>query len=191
MAKLVHLKKENGKSFYVTPFAFTQTIKTDKNWRKKYDYVGEVDEEEVGHKSESAQGLGTETKATDEKGKVKTNEREEGTDEIFSSKNGGVSDVEQFEAHMEKVHELMQDDKLEDARTEIKKALAISPNSKAAGRALEHINEQIQSKLNSNNSENGNDKQQSGEKPEEKLESNQNEQSGKKGSSGRKGSGKN
>lgn len=86
MAKLVHLKKQNGKSFHVTPHAFETTIKTDKNWRKKYDYVGEVDEEEVGAQSESAQKATPEVK-TEEKVKVAVNEKEEKTEEIFNSQS--------------------------------------------------------------------------------------------------------
>lgn len=186
MAKLVHLKKQDGKSFYVTPHAFETTIKTEKNWRKKYDYVGEVDEEEVGSQSESAQKTNSDVK-TDAKSKVSNNEREESNEEIFSSKNnGGVSDIEKFEEHMEKTADLIHSDKLEEARVEVKKALTISPNSKAAGRALEHINESIQSKLNTNNSEHGNEEQQSGKKSEDintesgiKDNGNEEQQSGK------------
>lgn len=54
MAKLIHLKDQKGKSFTVTPHAFETVIKQDRNWRRTYDYVGEVDEEEHAHKSESA-----------------------------------------------------------------------------------------------------------------------------------------
>lgn len=88
MAKLVHLKKQNGASFHVTPHAFEHVIKKDKNWRKHYDYVGEIEEEEVGTKSESAidfKNPPIENKPIVEK--VKNNEVEETNETIFNTNN--------------------------------------------------------------------------------------------------------
>lgn len=146
MAKLVHLKKQDGSSFYVTPHAFETSIKTEKNWRKKYDYVGEVDEEEVGAKSESAQLAKTETATYDGKQKVKSTDTEEGNEDIFSSDKGGNSSIEKFEAHMEKSMELSQEGKFEEARDEVKKALILSPTSKICGKTIEHLNGLIERK---------------------------------------------
>lgn len=54
MSKVIHLKDQKGKSFTVTPHAFENVIKKDKNWRAKYDVVGNDEEENFATKSESA-----------------------------------------------------------------------------------------------------------------------------------------
>lgn len=142
-AKLVHLKDEKGKSFYVTPHAFETNIKTDKNWRKKYDYVGEVDEESVGVKSDSAKVVESKNENISEKEKVSDNEREQDTADVFKSNNDAV---EKFEGHIEKAGELASEGKFKEAKEEIKQALLLSPNSKAAGRMLAEMNEREEEK---------------------------------------------
>ena len=87
MAKLIHLKDQKGNSFSVTPHAFENVIKKDKNWRRLYDYVGEIDEEAHAHKSESAMPYVKPEAAKPSEVKKETKnpgEKEQSTKEIFS-----------------------------------------------------------------------------------------------------------
>jgi hypothetical protein len=102
MAKLVHLKKTaNGESFTVTPHAFETVIKADKNWRKHYDHIGVIDEEEAAHKSESARYKPNNAgniadqvvdkmmqKGEEIRKKVEAGAKEERTEDIFSKEKG-------------------------------------------------------------------------------------------------------